>query len=843
MIDASHQPQARQTIFTLAGLAVLLGLIYVLPAPPGAKGIAGYLPLHMGLETLSIVTACIVFAIGWNGRRDQVPLNVQLLACGFLGVALLDFSHMLSYDGMPEYVTPNGPEKAIHFWLAARSLAALTLLAAVVLPWEVHPAFPRWWVLAPILAGVAGLHWLFMAAPHVLPATFVPGEGLTGFKVGFEYLLVALYALAAGILCWRMRHPRQFHAAALLGAAGTMALGELFFTFYEDVTDVYNLAGHVYKLVACVYLYRAVFVQTVRQPYEQLRESQHALERLSQHMGAEHARLDNIIAGTRAGTWEWNVQTGETRFNERWAGIVGYRLSELEPVSIETWGRLSHPDDLARSNEALQAHFNQQADFYDCEVRMRHKDGHWIWVHDRGRVREWTADGKPLWMFGTHMDITGRKQAEAIHAELLTRLQELSRHAPGVLYQYRLRPDGTSHFPYSSERMRDIYGCSPEDAAQDAAPVFSVIHPEDALRVADGIRTSAATLEPWHDTYRINHPTRGERWLEGNATPQRGEDGCITWHGYIRDVTESQKDRERLQLAASVFDASQEAIMITNADRVIVDVNAAFSQVTGYGKNEALGQKPRRFSSGQHPLAFFDAIDAQLEQEGRWQGELWNRHKNGQVYATLMSIAAVRDSTGHISHCVSIFTDISGIKAHQSELDRLANHDVLTGIPNRRLLEDRLEQALAHAQRHQSTLAVCMLDLDGFKPVNDTHGHQAGDRLLIELARRLTAVLRADETVARLGGDEFVLLFRDADPTAAIERVLQVVREPVSLGEGVVVQVSGSLGISHFRPGIKDGDQLLREADQAMYQAKSGGRNRYAVFTPSPSPAQELFAG
>ncbi len=564
-----------------------------------------------------------------------------------------------------------------------------------------------------------------------------------------------------------------------------------------------------------------------------LKTNNDSLRQLSLQLSEERRQLQQVILGTRAGTWGWNVQTGEAHFNERWAEIVGYQLEELGPLSIDTWNHLCHPDDLPLSRDALQRHFCGKSPYYDIEVRVRHRDGRWIWVHDRGQVFEWTEDHQPLWMFGTHLDISQRRQAEQDRTELLDRLTRLSVNVPGMLYQYRLHPDGHSCFPYASQGMLDIYGCSAHDVQHDAKQVFNVLHPDDRQAVAASIQASADTLQPWHHIYRVRHPYKGERWVEGNATPERNSpDGTVTWHGYIRDVTAQQHDQLQLKLAAKVYDASLEGIIITDANKIILDVNQAFTQITGFEHEEAVGQTPDLLTSGCMDKDLEAEKNSSLASLGKWKGEMRYRRKSGELFIALLSISTVRSDVGQLSQYVAIVSDITPLKTHEQELDRIANYDALTGIPNRRLLADRLQQAMAQSRREGTPLAICMLDLDGFKPVNDTHGHEAGDRLLVEIAQRLSHEVRGDETVARLGGDEFVLIFRHPESVAVFERVLDVVRRPVCLAplSDQVARVSASMGITHFHCDGTDGDQLLREADHALYQSKQLGRNRYTVF-------------
>jgi diguanylate cyclase (GGDEF)-like protein/PAS domain S-box-containing protein len=570
-------------------------------------------------------------------------------------------------------------------------------------------------------------------------------------------------------------------------------------------------------------------LDTVEEQDTRLHLRNDELVRLGQALETQHSRLNQVVAGTRAGTWAWNVQTGETHFNERWAEIVGHTLAELQPISIRTWENLAHPDDLAKSGEALQRHFRGETPYYDFELRMRHRDGHWVWVHDRGAVSEWTDDGRPQWMFGTHMDVSERREAEEARNEILSRLQHLSANVPGCFYQYNLRPDGSSYFSHASAGITDIYGCTPDEVRRDAAPVFGVLHPDDVGTVWAGIQQSAADLTPWRALYRVRHPVRGERWIEGSALPERGEDGVVTWDGYLRDVTEQQHAKEQLKLAASVFAASQEGIIIADARQRIIDVNPACLNITGYAREEMLGRTTALLDIGRDAPDIHEEQAAALLRDGSWKGEVSSRNKNGDYVPQLWSVSAVFDETGRLGHSVTVLTDIRQLKAQQDELDRLAHYDALTGIPNRRLLHDRLEKAMAYSRRRGTVLAVCLMDLDGFKTVNDTYGHGAGDRLLIETAWRLTRAMRNDDTIARLGGDEFVLIFNDPTDTSAFDRVLEAVKGPVRLDDGVV-SVSASMGIAYLRHDHSDGEMLLRDADQALYRSKQSGRNRYTVF-------------
>ncbi len=294
-----------------------------------------------------------------------------------------------------------------------------------------------------------------------------------------------------------------------------------------------------------------------------------------------------------------------------------------------------------------------------------------------------------------------------------------------------------------------------------------------------------------------------------------------------------QASQARLTLAASVFANTHEGVTITDTEGTILDVNPAFCDITGYGREEVLGKNPRILKSGRQDRQFYEAMWASIAGHGFWRGEIWNRRKDGETYPALLTISVVRDERGAISNYVSVFADISQLKQHEWQLERMAHFDALTGIPNRVLLADRMHQTMAQTLRSGALMAVGYLDLDNFKPVNDTYGHEAGDRLLVEVTQRLKACLRGGDTIARLGGDEFVLLLAGLSQIGecelVLDRVVTALTVPCNIG-GATVKVSASIGITFYPFDDADADTLLRHADQAMYIAKQSGRNRYHLF-------------
>lgn len=299
-----------------------------------------------------------------------------------------------------------------------------------------------------------------------------------------------------------------------------------------------------------------------------------------------------------------------------------------------------------------------------------------------------------------------------------------------------------------------------------------------------------------------------------------------------RELHESQ-----LRLSASVFDNANEGIMITNPDGNIVSVNNAFTRTTGYAADEVMGRTPAFLNSDLQGKHFHAGMWQALKRDGHWSGEVWNRHKAGELYAVLQKVNAFYDEAGRLQGYVSLLSDITTLKLQQKQLEQIAHFDPLTGLPNRTLLADRLQQAMAQANRHDTSIAVLFIDLDGFKAVNDTHSHAVGDQLLVQVARRMKRVMRDEDTLARLGGDEFVAVLQNLESPSAstpvLERLLQSAAEPVQLDEldELELAVSASIGVVFYpQQESLDADQLQRQADQAMYQAKQAGKNRYHLF-------------
>jgi len=322
--------------------------------------------------------------------------------------------------------------------------------------------------------------------------------------------------------------------------------------------------------------------------------------------------------------------------------------------------------------------------------------------------------------------------------------------------------------------------------------------------------------------------------------PVRVDGDLRAIHWMLRDVTHAREAEFESKISSLVFDNATEGVIITDCAGDILAVNPAFSTITGYSADEALGRNPRFLQSGLQDRHFYEKMWATLQSEGQWQGQISNRKKNGEIYAQWMTLSPAHDGEGKVLSYIAVFADLSPLMRAEKRLFHLAHHDALTQLPNRQLLQDRLQQMMGLAKRRGEAFTLMFVDLDGFKHINDTLGHAAGDLALKEVASRLTESIRAVDTVARFGGDEFVILapgmHREQDIALVADKVIHELLAPISI-EGHDLNISASIGCALYPEHGEDEDTLLKHADTAMYQAKQAGGNGHAIYRPAPEPA------
>lgn len=493
------------------------------------------------------------------------------------------------------------------------------------------------------------------------------------------------------------------------------------------------------------------------------------------------------------------------------------------------WLEHLHPDDRAVFLHGLE--LAQQSTQPTRQLfRYRRKDGVYRWFLNQGMPRMALA-GENAGQVGLCFDVTAYQDGEA-------ETEQSVQHMIALLKQTRLIAvvlDTQGRVQFSNGglcRLLDYGGVELMDCR-----LFE-------QHLADRDRDLLATLYPG-GTQNPHFPTE----FESELCTRSKETRYVSWHtvllrdisGRIKstiligdDVTELRLTEQQLSLSAKIFEATHHAMVITDLGGTIVAVNNAFTMLTGYSEAEALGRNPSLLQSGRHDQAFYRQLWEQLVATGYWHGDIWDRRKDGSIYPKYLSISVIKDDAGKPTNYAGLFCDISERKTVEERLDYLAHYDALTGIPNRCLLLDRLEQEAERSTRQQTKLGLLYLDLDHFKEVNDTLGHAAGDELLKEVALRLKTCVRAVDTVARLGGDEFVVLISDIkDPEDLVPvstKILNALMVPCKI-EGESVLASPSIGISIYPDDCSDVHDLLKHADTAMYRVKQNGRGFSCFFS------------
>jgi diguanylate cyclase (GGDEF)-like protein/PAS domain S-box-containing protein len=542
--------------------------------------------------------------------------------------------------------------------------------------------------------------------------------------------------------------------------------------------------------------------------------------------------------------WEYDIATDSLTYDHSGLPALGLDTSQ-PPTNVRNWLALVHPDDKHRFLGLTMGTVSTALPALDHDYRVKGAGGEWVWVHTRGAVIRTDSTGQPQVLGGGIVNIQARKQAEvALQASeqtsqlLAQMLRSLCDNVPDMIWA----KDLNHRYVFANKAM-----CEQLLMAQDPNEPVG----KDDLYFAQRQRAQHPDNPHWHtfgelchdsDTATLNQGSAAQFEESGNVqgqwlvldvrkAPFVNEAGqTVGVVGTGRNVTEQKAANDKLRLAHLVLEHSSEALIITDEHNLVIEVNPAFTSLTGYSRAEILGQKPSVLRSGQQDADFYRRMWEALKTDGNWQGEIWNRRKDGAVFVEWLSINTLYDPDGQPHRRVALFSDVTEKKKKEEMLWQQANFDLLTLLPNRRMFQDRLGVELKKLHRSGNKLAVFFMDLDHFKEVNDTLGHNLGDQLLMQVAKRILGCVRDSDTVARLGGDEFTVILTDIDNPGSAERVAQAVVsalvQPFDL-DGHAVQVSVSVGIAISPDHSSEPAALLQLADQAMYLAKRGGRNGY----------------
>lgn len=719
--------------------------------------------------------------------------------------------------------------------------------------------------------GIGAMHYTGMAAMR-LQGLVRYDPTLFALSIGVAVLL-AYAALRVRKYLWNIGRGRDILGAILMG-------GAISGMHYTAMSAAYFIRGNSTSIPPSAFSpdYLAIIVIIVTGLLVLLVVVT-AIAYRNLEMAQREERWRFALEGAGDGVWDWNIRTGEIHFSRCWKEMLGFAEDDT-CTSLDEWHKHIHAEDRERVLAGLHTHLAGETSANVSEYRILCKGGNWKWILDRGMVISRDALGKPVRMVGTYSDITLRHHSELRIHSLNQVLTLLAERAPlnKILQTIANGVEQESPTMLCSILLMDAEGKSLLTGAASSLPDFynEAIHGVEIGMGVGSCGTAAFTgrrtivediqTHPYWVPYKELAAAAGlgSCWSEPiknvsgkvlgtfaiyhheTSLPSEGDVQLIEQAANLAGIAiEQNRANEELQLASLIYQNSSEAMTVTDAAGIIITVNPAFTKLTGYSPEEVIGLDHEILSSGRHDQAFYEAMWHAINTTGQWQGEIWDKRKNGEVYAKWLTINTVFDADGAAHRRVALFSDITEKKKSDELIWQQANFDLLTGLPNRRMFHDRLEQEMKKASRTGLPMALMFLDLDRFKEINDTLGHHMGDCLLKDAAQRLAGCVRASDTVARLGGDEFIVILSELDDPTCVQRIAQDIlrqlTQPFQLGDELAY-VSASIGITLYPDDAVHIDALLKHADQAMYAAKSLGRNRYHYFTPAmQNAAQNLL--
>jgi diguanylate cyclase (GGDEF)-like protein/PAS domain S-box-containing protein len=542
-------------------------------------------------------------------------------------------------------------------------------------------------------------------------------------------------------------------------------------------------------------------------------------------------RLRNIVAVSPAGFYK--LGRSDLQSNGFSVDYIGASLRDIFGFdehdwrsSPSFWFEHLHPDDRAHVMTAQTRLLRDGA--VSHEYRFRCADGSYRWINDQLRLIH-GADGTTIEIMGAWLDITDRKQAELTQRESEQRYRTMFECNPGPMWVYDVE---TLRFLAVNEAAVARYGYSQEEFLQ--MTIRDIRPPADVPRLLETVAKIDANGDRHQSIGVWTHIDRTGREfkVEINGHPMVF-DGRRAKLVLVHDITDRLRAEENLRLIGHVFESSQEGMFITDANTRFIAVNKAFTRITGYTLEDVIGRTPKLMHSGRQDAAFYRALWAKIVATGGWQGELWNRRSNGDLYPLWLSISAIRDEQGTLQQYLCIFTETSKRRAADERIEFLANHDAMTGLVNRTRFVELGRMALLAAQRLERPVSLMYIDLDDFQQVNEVHGHETGDAVLTMMAARIGSVLMGDDVACRQGADEFILLLPDHDAVAAArvaDTMLTLARAPFEV-DGHSIALSASIGVAMYPDNGADVETLLRTASRALQQAKEDGRNSFRFFT------------
>jgi len=558
-------------------------------------------------------------------------------------------------------------------------------------------------------------------------------------------------------------------------------------------------------------------------------------------------RMELALIGSNDGIWDWNMIDDSVYFSPRWKEMLGYRDEELSN-HLSTWEELLHPDDKDEAWEDANKNINKETEYYENIHRLKHKDGHWVWILDRGKAI-FDENGKAVRMIGTHTDFTKEKENEfklISQAETITKLTERQELALVGSRTSVLDWDFTDNSMYISPSWKEMLGFKDEELPNSTSTWFSRAHRDDRKTVLKLIREhEEKQIKDFEFNHRLKHKDGHWVWVLGRSQIFYDQNGKkVRMVGTHTDITEEKELQLKFAHHSQMIAQMHEAVNTTDLTGIVTSWNKGSELTYGYKAEEIIG-KHISFLYGtnldEELSAELAKVTPSLMEKGEYRNTLPFVKKSGETVLISLSLSFLRDDKGNPMEIVAYGQDVTEQKKVEAALNEQKNilrhqalHDALTGLPNRILFKDRLAHGIKTAERHTSGLAIFFIDLDKFKQINDSLGHDIGDSVLKAVSKRIKSVIRKEDTLARLGGDEFTVIMDDllnpVDAEILAKKILKILAEPLYIDEHILY-VTGSIGISLYPEDADDPESLLKYADTAMYKAKEQGHNSFKFYS------------
>ncbi|WP_105258919.1 bifunctional diguanylate cyclase/phosphodiesterase [Pseudoalteromonas sp. T1lg88] len=834
LIHPSHAKEWSQSSRFLVIALVVLGLSLLIERLGLVSIIEHYILLHSFLELVSIIVSVLIFAVGWSARSYIKSPTFIFVSGVMLWVGVLDFQHVFSFQGMPEFITPASADKAINFWFAGRIFTAVAIIALAAQPWlalgsrSIYPSL--------IVAGMSAtfVSYVFLFHPDWLPPSYIPGQGLTDFKRNFEYFLMALYAFAALLFLLRLAQVRQSrNLSHLFVVAVLMVLSEYYFTLYTHISDTLNLCGHLYKIVAYILLYQVLFVETITRPFLDLERSRH---RLSATLSAlpelvfeidEHGKIlrshakENepfLLQGESIGRSIYTLFAGkdQTRLYNTVAAAKRQGMAEVENIVVARQQQQRHYQCVV-VKLAEQGSANYLVVVRDVSERAAQVDA----LAHEARLKEGLLGLSDVAYKGCESALLSHGVS---YARYLVPCQSIGLYAVNDDGTYQLLA-GEGQFKVT-QALDLLSQLSPQLGTQE-----HVLHPHWQGQSSQESELSALGVV-------MAVPVRDQEVLrmvillsnDQRSFSDREVEAITIWSQAIWHWLNRLRQEERMHTLSLAVEQNPHPILITDTEVKIEYVNRAYVELCGFSREQLLGNDPAILSSGKTAPQVYQSMWQNLTAQQPWVGELINRNKQGQELIERTTIYPIKDKDGKVSKYISFQHDITAQIENETKIHHLSYYDQLTGLANGKMLLHVF--ASLRSKNRLTEGALLFIGLDNFKVLNEALGYEKGNLILKTLAQRLLNLGDEDELICRLPGDRFAFLMPYAKANSAsckAQRVLESLRTPINI-DGKNMVLTASIGVALYPHDGDNSQRLLQLAEAALFEVKKRGRNNFLFY-------------